>query len=67
MYHKRGARVAVKKPNSRELTDLLTEGISAVIETQDSYRHDWYRFVHNKPSTGGFSETDAAIIRGCVQ
>jgi hypothetical protein len=30
------------------LTDLLAEGINAVIETQDSYAKDWTEQVHGE-------------------
>lgn len=35
-------------PISHERTDLLTEVLNAVIETQDSYAKDWTRALHGK-------------------
>jgi hypothetical protein len=37
-----------KGPTPQELADLVTEGINAVIDTQQSYARDWYRMVHKQ-------------------
>jgi hypothetical protein len=35
-----------QKATPQELADLATIGINAVIETQDSYAHDWMEQIH---------------------
>jgi hypothetical protein len=50
MYHKRGARVAVKQLSPQELTDLVTEAVNAVAELQKSEFRDRFQ-SHLQPMT----------------
>ena len=57
MYHKRGARVAVKQPSPQELTDLVTEAVNAVADAaRDEYRDLWYRLY--KSGETGYEDGD---------